>query len=307
MGNKVRVSEIASFLGSQYWGGDFELDGVSSLENVTDNTLVFSKNALLSFPKSKRVLALVPHTYKVDNEQTRFSVIKVANPRLEFARIVTKFFVAKPVPGVCNTTRLGENCSISETVRIGSHCVIGNNVTICSNSIINNHVIVADNVRIGENCYIKSGSVIGEDGFGFDFDENKTPIRIPHVGRVIIGNNVEIGAKNTIARGTIGDTVIEDGVKIDDQVHIAHNCRIGKNSIITACAEISGSVEIGEKCWLAPNCTIINKIKIGNNVLVGIGALIIKDLPDNTKYMGLEALKLRDLKKIKMAIAYGCE
>jgi len=143
------------------------------------------------------------------------------------------------------------------------------------------------------------------DGFGFDFEEDGTPVRIPHIGNVIIGNNVEIGAKNTIARGTIDNTVIANNVKIDDQVHIAHNCFIGNNTIITACVEISGSVTIGENCWIGPNCSIIQKVTIGDNTTIGIGSIITKDIEANKKIMGLESLELRPLLKVKKRIEYG--
>ena len=172
-------------------------------------------------------------------------------------------------------------------------------------TIIANNVIISDNVRIGKSCYIKSNTVIGEDGFGFDFEEDGTPFRIPHIGSVYIGNNVEIGAQNTIARGTLDNTIIEDNVKTDDQVHIAHNCKIGKNTLITACVEISGSVEIGANCWIGPNSSIIQKIKIEDNVTIGIGTIVIKDVAAKKKIMALEGLSLRNLLKLKKRIKFG--
>ena len=105
---------------------------------------------------------------------------------------------------------------------------------------INHNVVISDNVKIGKNCYIKSGAILGEDGFGFDFEKDGIPIRIPHIGSVVIGENVEIGSNTVIVRGTLNDTIIEDNVKMDDQVCIAHNCKIGKSSLVIAFAEISG-------------------------------------------------------------------
>lgn len=306
MGFKIRTSEIARFLNADFQGLDIELSGVTTLAQPKDYTLIFSKSSSFSVPETLCSLFLVPSEFEFASRFPKSSAfIKVHNPRLAFAKVVGKFFVRKAPPGIASSTQVGENCKIDETVSIGHNCVLGDNVVIGRNTVINNSVVIGDNTIIGADCYFKSGSIVGEDGFGFDFEEDKTPVRIPHIGRVIIGNNVEIGAKNTIARGTIEDSIIADGVKTDDQIHIAHNCKIGKNTIITACAEISGSVEIGENCWIAPNCTIMNKIKIGNNVVVGIGALIINDLPDNSKHMGFEAIELRALKKVKRAIGYG--
>ncbi len=108
-----------------------------------------------------------------------------------------------------------------------------------------------------------------------------------------------------IARGTIGDTVIEDNVKIDDRVFVAHNCRIGRNTLVIAGSEISGSVEIGEGCWIAPNCAIIDKIKIGDKAKIGIGSVVTEDVPANTVLMGLEGVSISELREFKKRLLYG--
>jgi UDP-3-O-[3-hydroxymyristoyl] glucosamine N-acyltransferase len=303
MGNKVTASQIADFLEVELYGHDNPVEQVSSLNKPNINSLVFAKKSNFSLPEDFKGLVIAPLAFNSQNYS--FSFVKVKKPRLSFAKVVNHFFVNKKKEGISNSAAIGEGCQIDDSVYVGENCSIGNGVVIGKNSIINNNVVIADNTVIGCGCFMKSGSVIGENGFGFDFEDDGTPVKIPHIGKVVIGNNVEIGAKNTIARGTIDDTIIEDNVKTDDQVHIAHNCRIGKNTLITACAEISGSVEIGENCWIAPNCTIINKVKIGNKVVVGIGALIIKDLPDGSKFMGLEALELKNLKRLKKRLEYG--
>ena len=145
---------------------------------------------------------------------------------------------------------------------IGEYSVIGNNVVIGDGTEIRHHVVIGANTVIGKDCLIKSNTVIGEEGFGFERDKQGLPTRIPHLGRVIIGHSVELGALNTVMKGTIDDTIIEDHVKTDDHVHIGHNVRIGRGCLITACSEISGSVEIGEMTWLGPNCSVMNGISI---------------------------------------------
>lgn len=301
MGDVVSSQVIADFLKEQLIGNDLVLNQVKALNDIEDKSLTFSKTTIINI--TSKCLVLVPRgaVFKDKN----FSYINVDNPRLSFAKVINAFFLKKIIYKIDDNVKVGKNCEISKNVSIGFNSIIGDNVTISDGTIINNNVIIYDNTVIGNNCYIKSGSIIGEDGFGFDFEEDGTPIRIPHVGNVIIGNNVEIGAKNTIARATLGTTLIEEYVKTDDQVHVAHNCKIGKNTIITACAEISGSVTIGKNCWIGPNSSIIQKVKIGNNVTIGIGAVITKDIEDKKKIMGFEGLDLRSLLKVKKRIEYG--
>ncbi|MFK5975004.1 MAG: UDP-3-O-(3-hydroxymyristoyl)glucosamine N-acyltransferase [Sulfurovum sp.] len=298
----VRASEIAFFLESKLLGKEITLQGVSALNALEAYSLSFCKAK--NIESDKAVLILVPLNFSY-KENSNFSVIKVSNPRLSFAKVLANFFTPKNESSIDESVKIGKNVSIEKNVSIGAYTVIGSHVHIAENTQIYSHVVIADNTKIGKNCLIKSSSVIGEEGFGFDFEEDGRPIRIPHLGNVSIGNNVEIGAKNTIARATLGTTRIENHVKIDDQVHIAHNCFIGENTLITACAEISGSVHIGKNCWIAPNVSIIQKVHIGDNVTIGIGAIVTKDIEANKKVMGLESLELRPLIKVKKRIAYG--
>ena len=298
----IDALSVAEFLNEELLGKNLLLSSVSSLNSAKKYSLMFSKKN--SFHLNVKCLILVPYAYRIEKEEI-FSIIKVKNPRLSFAKVVAKFFVNSLVSGVDKSSMIGEGCDIDTSVTIGKYCIIGNNVTIGENSILNHNIVIHDNSVIGADCYLKSGTVIGEDGFGFDFEEDGVPIRLPHLGRVVIGNSVEIGAKNTIARGTLDNTIIHNNVKIDDQVHIAHNCEIGENTIITACSEISGSVTIGKQCWIAPNCSILQKIKIGDNVTIGIGSIVTKDIESNKKVMGFESLELRPLLKVKKRIEYG--
>jgi len=301
MGDGISSQDIANFLNEKLIGEDLILEQVNPLDELDDFSFSFSKSKNINH--NIKCLILVPNDVKFND--VKFSYINVDNPRLSFAKVIQEFFVKKVTCEINVSTKLGKNCNISDNVSIGINCILGDNVTIGEGTVINNSVVIYDNTIIGKNCYIKSGSIIGEDGFGFDFEEDGTPVRIPHTGRVKIGDNVEIGAKNTISRATLGTTLIESNVKIDDQVHIAHNCKIGKNTIITACAEISGSVFIGQNCWIGPNCSIIQKVKIGDGSTIGIGSIITKDVESNKKIMGLESLELRPLLKVKKRIDYG--
>jgi len=299
----IKISDIAEFLNVEYYGENFDISEASSLNNIKNNSLAFSKNKIIDTIYYK-ALILVPMDFN-NHLDSVYSVIKVNNPRLSFAKVVNEFFIKKHKQEIHTTTIIGNNCKIDSTVSIGSNCTIGDNVKIGKNTIINNNVVLSDNTILGDNCYIKSGSIIGEDGFGFDFEEDGTPIRIPHIGNVTIGNDVEVGSNSVIARGTLNNTIIENNVKIDDQVFIAHNCKIDSNTVIIAFAEISGSVTIGKNCWIGPNCSIIQKVIIGDNVTVGIGAIVTKNIDSNRKVMGLDALGLKSLLKLKKRISYG--
>ncbi len=218
--------------------------------------------------------------------------VVVDNPRLCFAKLVAAANLDKNEYGIHKTALIGKNCAIGR-VFIGAYVVIGDNVSIGDGSIIFPNVVIGDNIVIGYNVIIKSAAVIGQKGFGFELDPEGNYFAMPHIGGVRIGNEVEIGAHCTIACGTIKDTVIGDGVKIDDQVHIAHNVVVGSKTAITACSEISGSSVIGERCHLGPNSSIMNGISIGDGCLVGLGAVVIRSISKNSVVAGNPAKFLR--------------
>jgi UDP-3-O-[3-hydroxymyristoyl] glucosamine N-acyltransferase len=163
---------------------------------------------------------------------------------------------------------------------------IGYEVSIGEGTIIHSNVTIYSGVTIGDNCTIMAGAVIGSEGFGYEKDEDGDLFKIAHLGGVVIGNNVDIGANTCIDRGTLGHTIIEDGVKIDNLVHIAHNAHIKKGSVIIANAMIAGSVVVGENSWVAPSSSIREGLKIGNNALVGLGAVVVKDVDSHTIVKG---------------------
>lgn len=304
MKSKIYISKIAEFLGTNFNGENYVIEQAAPLNVVNDNMITFSKSNVITKNLHKKILILTPLDYIYD-DTLPYSIIKVKNPRLAFAKVLNNFFVTKKSSTIDKSVKIGTNCKIDSSVFIGMNCCIGNNVKIGSNTVINNNVVISDNTKIGNNCYIKSGVILGEEGLGFDFEDDGTPIRIPHIGNIEIGDNVEIGANTVIARGTLESTIIEDDVKIDDLVFIAHNCIIKKKTIIVAFAQISGSVSIGEKCWIGPNSSIIQKVTIGNNVTIGIGTIVTKDVEANKKIMGLTGLELRKLSKLKKRIAFG--
>ena len=300
----VKVSEIAKYLKKEYIGKNISIKVPASFDNIKKNSIIFLNKNNKKIISNKDVLILI--SKGINTEGLKCSFIEVDNPRLSFAKIIKKYFLEKKIKkGIHKSCIIGKNCKIDKSVSIGANSVIGNGVLIGANTIINNNVVISDNVIVGDNCFIKSGAIIGEDGFGFEIVKNKPPVKIPQIGSVVIGSNVEIGANSGIARGTLNNTIIESGVKIDDHVHIGHNCHVSSNTIITACVEISGSVNIGKNCWIGPNSSIIQKIDIGENSTIGIGAIITKDIKKNEKIMGLNSIDLKSLIRLKRRIEYG--
>ena len=194
-------------------------------------------------------------------------------------------FIGKKVK-IGSKTSIGVNTIIEHDVQIGKNCLIGSNITI-RNSIIGNDVVIQD------------GCKIGVKGFGFIplKDEN---FRFPHIGRVILKDNVELGANCTIDRGSIGDTIIGENTFLDNQVHMAHNVNIGKNCMIAGQVGFAGSSTIGDNVSIGGQAGVSGHLKIGNNVRIGGGSGVVKDIPDNTTVMGYPAVPLKEfLKKEK--------
>lgn len=201
------------------------------------------------------------------------------------------------------TVNLAVNCSIGANVVIFGNVVIGKNVSIGpgsiieSNSVIGDHTILEPNVtikhhvQIGANCHLFSGCVIGNDGFGYAeesiVEDQKHWVKIPQIGRVIIHDHVDIGANTTIDRGTIDDTVVEEGVKLDNQIQIGHNCRIGKHSVIAGCTGIAGSAIIGEHCKIGGAAMILGHLTIANHVTISPGSMIMRSISKAGTYTAL--------------------
>ncbi len=217
------------------------------------------------------------------------TLLFTSNPRLTFIKVCTHFFPIEKKSGIHDSAILGDNCEIAKDAYVGKLVTMGDHVKIGAGTIIHDGVHIYDNVTIGDNCIIHSGTVIGADGFSYEKDENSEYLKFPHYSGVVIGNNVEVGANTCIDRGSLSNTIIEDGVKIDNLIHVAHNVRIGKNSVVIALSMIGGSTVIKENAWIAPSASLRNKIIIGENSLVGLGAVVTKNVPDNTTVMGVPA------------------
>lgn len=185
---------------------------------------------------------------------------------------------------------IGDNVSIGDNVKIYPNCYIGDNVTIGNNTILFSGAKVYSDCNVGANCVINSGVIIGCDGFGFAPNEAGEYQKIPQIGNVIIEDNVEVGAATTIDRATLGSTIIRKGVKLDNQIQIAHNVEIGKNTVIAAQAGIAGSTKIGEGCQIGGQVGVAGHLVIGNGVKIQAQSGIGRNIKDNEILQGSPAL-----------------
>lgn len=210
--------------------------------------------------------------------KTQKCIITTSNPRLQMAKFSHLF------------DQKNKSMIINKTTIFTSTKVLNNNIKIGRGTVLHAGVVLYDNIEIGEDCIIHAGTILGADGFGYEQDpKTKQWFKIAHLGKVKIGNNVEVGANTCIDRGTLGNTTIENGVKIDNLVHVAHNVHMKQNSVAIASSMIAGSCTIEEGAWIAPSSSIREGRKIGRNSLVGLGSVVIKDVEDNQIVMGVPA------------------
>lgn len=223
--------------------------------------------------------------------------IKADNPRFCFLKVINSFFKKHFEYSIHPTSVIHPEAQIHKDVYIGPFTYIGKSV-IGSNVIIYGSTFIYDNVQIGDNVIIHSGVNIGGDGFGFERAEDKRLVKFEHIGGVNIESDVEICSGCSVAQGTLSCTKIGMGTKLDQMVHIAHNVIIGKHCCITAGVIFSGSVKVGDFSWIGPNTSMKEGVNIGNNVFVGVGSVLTKDIPDNEVWAGNPAMPIDDLKKI---------
>lgn len=181
---------------------------------------------------------------------------------------------------------IGRNATIGARSRIGANCVIGNDVVLGEDVVLHANVTVYDGNVIGSRVILHSGVVIGADGFGFAMSDERW-LKVPQIGRVVIGDDVEIGANTTVDRGAIEDTIIEEGVKLDNQIQIAHNVRIGAHTAIAACVGIAGSVKIGRHCRIGGMSGITGHLTIADRVEISAHTLITKSIEKPGTYTGV--------------------
>jgi UDP-3-O-[3-hydroxymyristoyl] glucosamine N-acyltransferase len=225
-------------------------------------------------------------------QQTTVPTIAVQRPRLGFVRVLQRFFAEPVQSGVHPTAIVDPKARIAGGVSIGAFARVGAGVSIGPDCVIGSGVALEGEVALGPRCLVKPNSVIGAPGFGFEREDDGTPIHFPHLGRVVLEAEVWIGSCSTIERATLGETRLCHGVKVDDLVQIGHNVLVGANSLIMANAVLCGGAVIGEGCWIAPNSAVRQRVRIGDRATVGLGAVVIQDVPPDTVVAGVPARPL---------------
>jgi UDP-3-O-[3-hydroxymyristoyl] glucosamine N-acyltransferase len=270
------------------------------LISKSDAGVILCKKSVQDFISNYGYNPYKPHKNKAKANHGKQQLILVDNPRLAFIRIVNRLKNKKEEEkkmfiGISPTAVISESAKIGANCHIGNFVVIGDNCSIGDNTVIADRVSLVQNCDISRDCVIQSGATIGSDGFAFERDHDSLDLEgFPHLSGVRIGNNVEICANTSIARGSLSDTVIGDGTKLDALVHVAHNVVIGRNCELTAGTIIGGSTTIGDTSWMGLNCTLKNKINVGSRVIVGCGAAVIKDVADEDIVAGVPAKSIKN-------------
>lgn len=305
MGQTITSGDLVKKLGGELIGDtNILINSVASLESANKNSVSFFNNSkYLSLLKNTKAALVI-----LDRESSGHYAgarIVADNPYLYFAKIsrllnpikILKKEIHKSAI-IHSTCKLGrdiyigpnviieENVSVANGVTIHGGVIIESDNVIGNNSIIHPNVVLKTNTIIGKNCTIYAGAVIGSDGFGYAKDNDKW-LAIPQIGKVVLGDNVDIGSNSTIDRGALDDTIISSGVKIDNLVQIGHNCIIGENTIIAGCVGIAGSAKIGKNCAIGGAAMILGHLSITDNVTISPGSMITRSINKSGTYTAL--------------------
>ncbi len=294
---KIELTAILQFLGDAVLCVVGDISG-KFIDNLADQSRINERSLDWINPANKNK-QLVAETSKacvllVDDDVTPIKgkiLIVVKHPKVCLAQIGNHFFVEKQKAGIHPTAIVDEKAIIGENVYIGPYSVIGK-ATIGDGCIIDSNVRIHDCVTMGKNCHIKAGAVLGGEGFGFEKDAMGNRFRFPQIGDLIIGDDVEIGSNTCIDRGALSDTIIGSYTKINNLCHIAHNNVIGQNVEITGCVNLSGGNVIEDNVWISPNSSLRGYIHVGANAVIGMGAVVTKNIPTGETWVGNPAHKM---------------
>ena len=289
----MRVRELAEWLGATFEGdGEKELTGAAALDAAAFDDLSFvdGRKAAVAAASSNSGCLIVPVEWPSPSPKT---VIRVTAPRTAFARAMSLFYPTQELePGVHPSATIGKDVQIGAmayvgpnaaigdgsrlgvSARVGAGCFIGKRVSLGDGCVLNPNVTVYDNVDIGRGSILHSGCVIGADGFGYVMEEGRWR-KFPQVGRVEIGDDVEIGANSCVDRAALGVTSIGEGTKLDNMVHVAHNCRIGRHVVVAAQTGFSGGVVVEDYAVIGGQVGIGDKARIESRAVLGSGSGVL--------------------------------
>nr|WP_315251990.1 UDP-3-O-(3-hydroxymyristoyl)glucosamine N-acyltransferase [uncultured Flavobacterium sp.] len=312
------AEQIAGILEGEIVGdANVEVSRLSKIEEGTEGSLTFLSNPKYTnyIYTTKASITIVNDTF-VPESPINTTLIKVSDAYKAFSKLLEFYNQVKlNKSGIENPSFISESAIYGENLYLGSFAYISDNVTLGDNvkiypgSFIGDNVSIGNNVIIfagakiysetviGNNCTIHSGAIIGADGFGYAPNEDGTYNKIPQIGNVIIEDNVDIGANSTIDRATLGSTIIRAGVKLDNQVQIAHNVEIGNNTVIAAQSGIAGSTKIGGNCLIGGQVGIVGHLTIGNNVRIQAQSGVGRNIKDNEVLQGSPTFGYSDFSK----------
>ncbi len=315
---KFTAQQIAGILEGEVDGNpDIEVSKLSKIEEGSEGSLTFLANPKYKpyIYTTKASITIVNKDFELENSIDT-TLIRVEDAYKSFSRLLEYYNQIKlHKSGIENPSFLSESVKAGENIYVGAFSYISDNVRLGDNVKIFPNVYIGDNVTIGdntilfsgakvysdcvigENCVVNSGAIIGADGFGFAPNEKGEYSKVPQIGNVILEDFVDVGAGTTIDRATLGSTIIRRGVKLDNQIQIAHNVEIGKNTVIAAQTGIAGSTKIGENCQIGGQVGIVGHITIGNNVRVQAQSGIGRNVKDNEVLQGSPALTYGDYNK----------
>lgn len=315
---KFSAAQIAGILEGDVVGNpEAEVNKLAKIEEGTEGSLTFLANPKYAnyIYTTQATITIVNKSFEPEQEITT-TLIKVEDAKSAFSKLLEYYNQVKLMKsGIEQPSVISEGVTYGEGLYLGSFCyigknvVIGNNVKIYPNSFIGDNVVIGDNsilfagarvyseTVIGKNCTIHSGTIVGSDGFGFAPQEDGTYTKVPQIGNVIIEDNVEIGACTTVDRATLGSTIIRKGVKLDNQIQIAHNVEIGENTVIASQTGIAGSTKIGKNCMIGGQVGIVGHITIGDGVRIQAQSGIGKSLKDGEVVQGSPAFNYGDFAK----------
>ena len=299
--------------------GDRNIDifNISKIEEGSKGSLTFLANPKYTeFIYTTKASAAIVSSDFEPTEKIELTLIKVKDPYSSFTTILELFNKdLSKRKGISQLTDIDKSSKISDSSFIGSFSTVGENSVIGEKCIIENQVFIGNNVEIGngcliypgvkilddtiigQNCIIHSSTTIGSDGFGFAPNDDGSYKKIPQTGNVVIGDNVEIGSNSTIDRATLGSTIISNGVKLDNQIQVAHNVEIGENTAIAAQSGVAGSTKIGKNCMIGGQVGIIGHIKIGDNVKIQAQAGVTSNIESNSRVTGTPAISYMNYNK----------
>ena len=312
------VSQIADIISASVEGNpNTIIHTICKIEEGVEGGLSFLANLKYTdYIYDTKASAVIVSNDFVPEKSVNTTLIRTENPYLALAKLLEVYQNMKPKktgvsPQSCvaKSATIGENVYIGEFVSVGEnakiednvqlfpHVYVGDGVKIEKNTVLYSGVKIYADCEIGHDTIIHAGAVIGADGFGFAQQEGAY-FKVPQMGNVIIGNNVEIGANTCIDRATMGATKIHDYVKLDNLIQIAHNCEIGEGSAFASQVGVSGSTKIGKKAIIAGQAGFAGHLKIGDNVIVGAQSGVIRNISNNQIVLGAPAISASEEKKL---------